>query len=613
MQQEFDKAQSKRRKIFDAICNINIVRFVRWMLAASCWGALCVFIYILHVGHELPSLSKLQEPRQGRKVTILDDIGQPVITYGNIYGYYVPYKEIPKNLVNAVLSIEDRRFFKHVGVDVLGIFRAFFANVRAGRTVQGGSTLTQQLAKIAFLNPKRTLKRKVQEALMALELERNYSKEEILSIYLNRVYLGSGIYGIDSAAKYYFGKNVQDLDLYECAIIAGLLKAPSKLSPLNNPELTGQRAYQVLFNMLEEGYITKSQLDDAGHSIKLNTSLLGSREYGYFTSWVYDNIGNYIGGSEVDVSVKTTLNKRVQKITQKLLDDYLKKFGAEKKISQGAVVVMDRSSGKLLGVVGGKDFAASPFNRATQALRPAGSAFKIFVYTAAVERGYSPESVMEDKPIRFGSWTPENYKKKYLGEVTLDEAFSKSLNTIPVQLANRIGVSSIIDVARRMGITSEIESNLSIALGSVSVSLLELTAAYATIANDGLFINPYAVELVENSRTGGVLYARNDAPKSRVIKKEPAEIMQEMLRNCVLHGSAYAANIPQLEISGKTGTSQDHRDIWFIGFTDTHVIGVWMGNDDYSPMKKGVTGSSYPTLLARDVLLALEPASVTDS
>jgi penicillin-binding protein 1A len=536
-----------------------------------------------------------------------------VITYGNIYGYYVPYKEIPKNLVNAVLSIEDRRFFKHVGVDVLGIFRAFFANVRAGRTVQGGSTLTQQLAKIAFLNPKRTLKRKVQEALMALELERNYSKEEILSIYLNRVYLGSGIYGIDSAAKYYFGKNVQDLDLYECAIIAGLLKAPSKLSPLNNPELTGQRAYQVLFNMLEEGYITKSQLDDAGHSIKLNTSLLGSREYGYFTSWVYDNIGNYIGGSEVDVSVKTTLNKRVQKITQKLLDDYLKKFGAEKKISQGAVVVMDRSSGKLLGVVGGKDFAASPFNRATQALRPAGSAFKIFVYTAAVERGYSPESVMEDKPIRFGSWTPENYKKKYLGEVTLDEAFSKSLNTIPVQLANRIGVSSIIDVARRMGITSEIESNLSIALGSVSVSLLELTAAYATIANDGLFINPYAVELVENSRTGGVLYARNDAPKSRVIKKEPAEIMQEMLRNCVLHGSAYAANIPQLEISGKTGTSQDHRDIWFIGFTDTHVIGVWMGNDDYSPMKKGVTGSSYPTLLARDVLLALEPASVTDS
>lgn len=596
------------KKTFDRIKRIlfelNIVQFIRWIIILGAWATLAASVYVLYLAYDLPSISKLEEPRPGRKVTILDHLGQPVATYGNVYGYYVPFKELPKNLVNAVISIEDKRFFKHFGVDVVGILRAVFANLKAGgRVVQGGSTLTQQLAKIVFLSPARTLRRKVQEALLAIELERRYTKEQIMSIYLNRVYLGSGLFGIDSAAKYYFGKNVQDLNLYECAIIAGLLKAPSKFSPISNPDLTGQRAYQVLVSMLDQGYINQNQLNDEGLLVKLNTSLLGSKEYGYFTSWVYENIGNYISSDEVDISVKTSLDKNIQSIAQNTLNRYLDKFGAEKKMSQGAVVVLNRQ-GKILALVGGRDFSKSPFNRATQSLRPAGSSFKIFVYTAAMEKGYTPESIFEDKPIRFGSWVPENYHKKYSGEMTLEIAFASSINTIAVQLAHAVGIANVIDIARRLGITSEINTDLSIALGSPSVSVLEMAGAYATIANDGVFTNPYAIEKIENSRTGEVFYTKHASNFARAIGEGTAKTMQYMLRGCVLNGSGYAANIPEVDIRGKTGTSQDWRDAWFMSFSNKYIIGVWLGNDDYSPMKR-VSGSMYPTQIARDIFKAL--------
>lgn len=592
-------------KIGNILYKINIVQFIRHILILGAWGTLAVLIYVLYVAHDLPDISQLEKPRKGRKVTILDHNGQPVITYGHIYGYFVPYSNIPKNLVHAVISIEDKRFFKHFGVDIWGILRAFLVNLRAGgKVVQGGSTLTQQLAKIVFLSPARTLKRKAQEALLAIELERNYSKEQIMSIYLNRVYLGSGLYGIDSAAKYYFGKNVQDLNLYECVIIAGLLRAPSRLAPTGHPELAGQRAYQVLLNMLEQGYVSKDKINEAGQFVKLNTSLLGSKDYGYFTSWVYENIGNYISSNEVDISVKTSLDKRIQTIAQTTLNRYLSAFGEEKKVSQGAVIVLNRQ-GKVLALVGGRDFSASPFNRATQSLRPAGSSFKIFVYTAAMEQGYTPESKFEDKPVKFGSWAPENYYKTFLGEVTLREAFAKSLNTVSVQLGYKIGVPSIIDIARKLGISAEIEHDLSITLGSPSVSLIEMAGVYATIANDGLFTNPYAIESIENSRTGDVLYVKHSTSLPRVIEKSTAMTMQALLRNAVLNGSGYAAITPEVEISGKTGTSQDWRDAWFLSFSNKYVVGVWVGNDDYSPMKR-VSGSTYPTQIAKDIFLSLK-------
>jgi len=598
-----DIAKTILKTLLHRISNLNFVQSLKTLLILGAWGGTALIGYILYVAHDLPNINKLEEPREGRKVTILDNNGQTLATYGNIYGYYVPYEEIPQNLVNAVISIEDRKFFEHPGIDVLGILRAAFANFKSGHVVQGGSTITQQLAKVTLLSPKKTLKRKIQEAILSLELENKYTKKQILSIYLNKVYLGAGIYGIDAASKYYFGKNAHDLNLYECAIIAGLPKAPSRFSPLNNPELSGQRAYQVLTSMFENSYITKEQKDGAEKSVQLNTSLLGSKEFGYFTNWIYERIGQHVDGDNIDITIKSSLDRHIQKTVQKTLGGYLDKFSEEKKMTQGAIVVMNHD-GKILAMLGGRNFSKSPFNRVTQAFRPAGSAFKIFVYTAAIEKGHLPDAIFEDKPISFGTWAPTNFHDKFLGELTMDEAFARSVNTIAVQVAHQVGVGSIIDVAHRMGISSDIGYDLSISLGTSSVNLLELSSAYATIANDGVFSEPYSIETIKDSNTGTLLYSRQNVEKPQVITKETAETMQELLRNCVLRGSAQATSIKDFKVSGKTGTSQNHRDAWFVGFSDDYVVGVWLGNDDYSPMNK-VSGGNFPTMIARDIFKKL--------
>ena len=585
------------------LSNLNFIQSLKLLLIVGAWVGTFLIGYVLYIAHDLPNISKLEEPRKGRKIAILDNNGQTLSTYGNIYGYYVPYSEIPQNLINAIVSIEDRKFFDHPGVDVIGILRAAFANFKAGHVVQGGSTITQQLAKITLLSPKRIFKRKIQEALLSLELEHDYTKKQILSIYLNRVYLGAGIYGIDAAAKYYFGKNIQDLNLYECAIIAGLPKAPSKFSPISNPELSGQRAYQVLTSMFESGYISKAQVEEAEKKVRLNTSLFGSREFGYFTNWIYENVGQYIEGGGIDITIRTTLDKRIQKISRKTLRKYLDNFGEKRAISQGAIVVMT-PNGKILSMIGGRNFSKSSFNRVTQASRTVGSAFKLFVYAAAVEQGIPIDTIFEDKPIQFGSWAPTNYNNNFLGEITMTEAFAKSINTIAVQIADQVGVGNIIDIAHRMGVSSDIEYNLSIALGTSSINVLELTSAYATIANNGIFTKPYSIETIKNSNTGTLLYLRKNVQEPRIISEEVVEGMKKLLRSCVLKGSAQYASLRNFKISGKTGTSQEHRDAWFVGFSDKYVIGVWLGNDDYSPMK-GVGGGGYPTRIARDILKAL--------
>jgi penicillin-binding protein 1A len=600
---DFQKIKHTFNLLLARLATMNIVKFVQRLLVLGALGGTFAIAYILYAAHDLPDIGALENIKKGRKVTILDNNGHTLSTYGNIYGYYVPYEEIPKNLVNAIIAIEDRNFFGHPGVDVLGILRAALVNFKAGRVVQGGSTITQQLAKITLLSPERTFKRKIQEALLSLELEKKYTKEQLLSIYLNRVYLGVGIYGIDAAAKYYFGKNIHNLNLYECAIIAGLPKAPSRFSPMNNPELSGQRAYQVLTSMFEAGYITKAQLDEAEKQVSLNTSLFGSKEFGHFTNWVYETVGNYVEVGDVDITIRTTLDRHIQKVAQSVLNRYLDEFGAEKKVSQGAILVMT-PNGKIVAMVGGKSFSSSQFNLVTQALRPAGSSFKLFVYTAAIEKGYPTDTIFEDKPIRFGTWAPMNYNNDFRGEVTMTQAFASSINTVSVQVANKVGIGNVIDVAHRMGISTDIEYNLSVALGTTSVSLLELTSAYATIANDGVYSKPYSIDVIKNSTTGSILYFKRNSRESNVITEETAKSMQDMLRSCVLEGSAKAASIANFKISGKTGTSQDYRDAWFLGFSDKYVIGVRLGNDDYSPMNK-VAGGGLPTRIARDILKAI--------
>lgn len=581
------------------------VTFARWLIAIGLWGFTLFSIYILYIFHDLPNIDDLEELQRERKVTILDNEGNILANFGDLYGNYIYYYEIPRDLRNAVIATEDRRYFEHWGVDPLGIIRAAYVNFKAGYTVQGGSTITQQLAKIVFLTPKKTLKRKIQEALLALQLEYKYSKQQILAIYLNRVYLGAGLYGIDAASKYYFGKNVKNLNLYESAIIAGLLKAPSKFSPTNNIELSGQRAYQVLLNMYDEAFISKHQLMEASKNpVNIETQMMGSIRRHYFTRWIYEQIPHYISDRKSDIIVKTTLNLKFQKIAEKILRQKLNNISAKRQVEQGAVVILDKT-GRILTMVGGKDFSSSSFNRVTQAKRQAGSAFKLFVYAAAMQAGYTPTDKMTDENITYGDWNPQNFHKNYLGLITLEEAFKKSINTIAVKLAHKVGIHNVIRIAKDLGIKEYIEPNLSIALGTTSITLLELTAAYAAIANSGFYNEPYAIQYIKQEDSGKFLYVRPYPTPKRVLNEDAVYNLNKMLVETVRTGTAKAARSDFL-IAGKTGTSQDFRDAWFAGYSSHNAIGVWLGNDNYTPTKY-VSGGTFPTRIARDILRKIHP------
>jgi penicillin-binding protein 1A len=580
---------------------------LKWCVVTAACGIAVSLVYLLYIARDLPNVDTLEQVKRLRRITILDQRNKVITTYGNLYGNYVQFHEVPRHLKNAVLATEDRKFFDHGGVDVLGIFRAMLANIKAGHTVQGASTITQQLAKVVFLTNQRTLKRKLQQVLLAFEIERKYTKEQIFAIYLNKVYLGAGIYGIDAAAKYYFGKNLHDLNLSECAIIAGLIKAPSRYAPTNNPTLSGNRAYQVLLNMKDDGYINQEQFNKASSmAVNLNTEMLGSAQRNHFTEWVYESVGRYVGEEDADVIVKTTYDSSINNTVESVLKAVVEKHGAERNISEGAAVVMDYN-GKVLGLVGGVDYAKSPYNRVTQSLRPIGSSAKLFVYLAALDAGFTPETEVEDKPIKFKEWEPENFNRKFSGMLPLKDAFAYSTNTISVQIAHQIGLSRVINTMRTLGVSAPLNQDLTIALGSCSVSLLELITAYGIIGNDGYKLEPYGVTSVRNARTGQFLYLKSEERyQSQIVNRQSAQAMKEMLRHTVLEGTAKQADIPYPIISAKTGTSQDSRDAWFLGYTDKYIIGVWLGNDNYSPMKN-VVGGGYPTMIARDILKRITP------
>lgn len=557
--------------------------------------------YLLYLIHDLPNVDSLGEPSKKQKIVMLDNTGEVLSVYGDMHSHYVNYYEIPRNLINAVVATEDRKFFEHFGVDIIGITRAAITNFKAGKTVQGGSTISQQLAKISFLSSEKTINRKLKEALLALQIESKYTKQEIMAIYLNKVYLGSGIFGVSAAAKYYFAKNVQDLNLYECAILAGLLKSPSRFSPKNNRDLSGNRGYQVLLNMHDAGFINKIQLENAkNRSVILNTKMLVSIRKNFFTNWIYDQIPQYIGTEEAkNITVKTSFNKKIHSIAQEELRKHVKTLKESRGGSEGAVLIMDYQ-GNILSMVGGSDFYRSNFNRVTQAYRPTGSLFKTVVYAAAIEQGLKPSDIIEDKEIQYDEWAPKNFTRKFLGKVSVEEAFRKSLNTVPVQLMAKVGIKNVVRLAKKLGIESQVDYNLAAALGSSSANLLEMTSAYATIANKGMPTKPKAIEYIRNNSTSENIYSYKNVPKKRAISEDTSEYMDTLLRRAVVNGSAKRA-ISRFKVSGKTGTSQDYRDAWFIGYTNQYIIGVWVGNDDYSPMKY-VTGGTFPTIIARNIL-----------
>jgi penicillin-binding protein 1A len=571
----------------------------RFFLLAGLWcfiaglGVLGVFALTL------PDTGDLAAAQRKPSITLLASDGSLVATYGDLFGEALRLKELPKYLPEAVIATEDRRFYSHFGIDPVGLMRAAFVDLRAGHVVQGGSTITQQLAKNLFLTPDRTITRKVQETLLALWLEHKFTKQQILEIYLNRVYLGAGAYGVDAASHRYFDKSARDLTLYEAAVVAGLLKAPSKFSPANDKDLAAQRATQVLANMVDAGFITVADAQAAAHQktplAKAESIRSGSR---YFADWIADQIPSFGGTQGRDLVVTTTLDPRMQVAGETAIDGTLDREGEKSEVDQGALVAMS-PDGAIRAMVGGADYADSQFNRATQALRQPGSSFKPIVYLAAIERGMKPTDHFIDQPIRIGKWEPKNYENKYRGDVTVSDAIALSINTVAAQVLQRAGLDNVIATARRLGITADLTHDASLALGTSEVSLIELTAAYAPFASGGIGAWPYGIIEIRDAH-GGVLYHRDGSGPGRVVDPAAVATMNQLLTGVMSYGTGKAARLDR-PAAGKTGTTQDSRDALFIGYTADLVTGVWFGNDDDSPMDR-VTGGTLPARTWHDFM-----------
>jgi penicillin-binding protein 1A len=567
-------------------------RTIVWGGSAAIWAAVLLTGVIAWYAYGLPEVGDLGRLARQPSVTVMAADGTLLATYGDIYGERVQVRDLPPHLIQAVLAVEDRRFYAHMGVDPWGIARATLANLRAGRIVQGGSTITQQLAKNLFLTPERTVKRKIQEALLALWLERKFSKDQILSLYLNRVYLGAGTYGVDAAARRYFGKPATAVSLYEAAQLAGLLKAPTRYSPARDRNRAAKRTALVLGAMAKVGFITDARARRAGAAKTRGRAVAGAQAR-YFADWVMAQVRSYLGAVEEDLTVITTLNPYHQSIVEEELAALLEAEGAARGVSQGAALVMS-PDGAVRAMVGGRSYDASQFNRATQALRQPGSAFKAFVYLAGLEQGFKPDDHLPDAPVTVDGWKPRNYNGRYYGRVTLREAFARSLNSVAVRLSERSGRGKVAAAARRLGITSKLDPGPSLALGASEVTLIELTGAYAVFANRGFGVWPYGIEEIRGA-DGDLLYRRAGGGPGRVVAPREVDRMTNLMGATVAWGSGKAAD-PGRPAAGKTGTSQEFRDAWFVGFTADFVGGVWLGNDDGTPTK-GVTGGSLPARL----------------
>ena len=577
------------------------VRLFKWLVILALWGGIFAVFVLGWFAKDLPDITRAAKFDRRPSITILAADGSIVARYGETKGRSVTVSDVPSDLIHAVLATEDRRFYSHPGIDILGVSRAMMINIGKGRLVQGGSTITQQLAKNLFLSYDRTLKRKVQEAMLAVWLEWHLTKDQILSAYLNRVYLGSGIYGVDAASEIYFGKSVKDINLRESAVLAGLLKAPSKYSPLANMDLALERSDVVLAAMADAGYLTSEEVKKVPRTLKKPPGGASvSKEAGYFADWVLNGLDELIGTPDMDLVVETTLDPKLQKQAEETLLARLKADGETLSISQGAVLVM-RPDGAVLSMIGGKDRTDSEFNRATQSLRPPGSSFKPLVYVTALEKGWRPDSLILDAPITEGKYRPDNFGGEYFGEVTLENALTRSMNTAAVRLMKEVGVSAVINTARQMGITADLAPDLSLSLGSSGISMLEMTASYASLANNGFGVTPYAVLKIKDS-SGAVVYEKKQPPPQKILEGYAVKSLRHMMENVVEHGTGQRGNLP-FPASGKTGTSQDYRDAWFIGFTDEMVTAVWLGNDDNSPMKK-VTGGGPPADIWKAVMNA---------
>ncbi|MEZ5828787.1 MAG: penicillin-binding protein 1A [Hyphomicrobiales bacterium] len=533
-------------------------------------------------------------------VTILAADGTVLAERGLRRGH-IRVDVLPPHLINAVMATEDRRFYHHWGIDPIGLARATYRNLVAGTVVEGGSTITQQLAKNLFLKPDRTITRKLEELIYAVWLEQRFTKDEILELYLNRVYFGGGTYGVEAAARHYFGTSARSVTLPQAAMLAGLLKAPSRYAPTRSVTVASARADEVLDNMVEAGFLTEAEARAAGKaSLKLRAKG-DDTGYPYAVDWVAELLPEFVGEQQGALIVDTTIDATLQRQVQDKLRNLLDTEGRERNAHEGAVVVLD-PSGSVKALVGGRSYRASPYDRAIKSLRQPGSAFKPFVYLAALEAGYTPDTVANDGPVRIGNWSPQNYTNDYKGEVTLRYALAHSLNTVAVKLTADVGPRRVARTAQRLGITSDLHAQPSIALGTSEVTLLEITGAYAPFANGGHGVLPHVVTRVRNG-DGNVLYERRNSTTGQVIALPYVGAMNDMLNSVMTRGTGRRAAIPGHAAGGKTGTTQNSRDAWFVGYTAHYVTGVWIGNDDGAPMQK-VTGGTLPAELWHDIMLA---------
>ncbi|MDP3319815.1 MAG: PBP1A family penicillin-binding protein, partial [Bosea sp. (in: a-proteobacteria)] len=562
-----------------------------WTLVLGLWCAIGLGGLVAYHAAQLPPINQLTVPKRPPNIAILAADGSLLANRGETGGRTVTIGEVPPYLPKAFVAIEDRRFYEHFGIDPIGLTRAMVNNLRRAGGVQGGSTLTQQLAKNLFLTQERTAARKIQEAILALWLERTYSKDQILELYLNRVYFGSGAYGVEAAAQRYFNKSARSVTIAEAAMLAGLVQAPSRLAPNRNPEAAEKRAQLVIAAMADQGLISQNAAKTALVAPAEATERIGAGSVNYAADYVMDVLDDFIGAVDGDVTVLTTIDTKLQSSAETILVEALAAQGAKQGVSQGAVVSM-ASDGGIRALIGGRDYTKSQFNRATAAKRQPGSAFKPFVYLAALEKGLTPDTIRDDSPVSFKGWEPENYSRSYRGPVTLQTALAHSLNTIAARLISEVTPREVIRTAQRLGINSALQPNLSLALGTSEVTPVELTAAYATFANGGQSVLPYVIREVKSS-AGKVIYARKAASFGPVIQPQPLSMMNAMLNQVMVSGTGAKANISGWEVGGKSGTTQDFRDAWFVGYTARLVTSVWLGNDDNSAMKR-VAGSGLP-------------------
>lgn len=578
-----------------------ILSLVTLLLIIIIAGSIFTLIVLLEYIPKLPDPSLLLQYNPPTKTTIYDAKGLPLAELYAEKRIIIPIKDIPQYLKDAVVAIEDERFYSHVGVDLRGIARALYRGLKSGELKEGGSTITQQLARNVFLTLERTPSRKIMEILLALRIETTLSKEEILHLYLNIIYFGEGCYGVESASRTYFGKSAKNLNLAESALLAGIIRSPENYSPFKNKDLAIARQRLVLGKMLELGFIDRKEYESALNTeLKFSIGKSGFWKAPYFVDYVLNILKNDLGFRDIEksgLSVYTTLDLDIQRVAEETLLEGIKK-ARDYNVSQGALVLIENGNGYIRAMVGGRDYRESQFNRAFQAYRQPGSAFKPFVYTVAIEEGWKPEDTIVDEEISFkvGNklWKPQNYDKRFRGTITLKDALAYSINIPAVKLLYEVGVDKVLELAIKMGLPLDYTSdrNLAIALGGITNGLtpLQLAQAFSVWANRGVLVKPIAIKIIKD-KEGRVLYS-SEVKNSRILDEDVAKTITEMLENVIKYGTGKKANCGH-PCAGKTGTTSDYRDAWFVGFTRQYTSCVWMGNDDNTPMR-GVTGGMFP-------------------